>query len=415
MNKPQLITLFSAVFLALFSVPKVTAQIQNANVLNAPIDISKDFENYLNTFYFADELASFDPQTGKGTVKYLRYDYKTRQAFNNFEMKPVEVVANEFPTTEYEASPVLPFQIQFVSDRTLRIKMTSGPQFRPEKESLMLVDGVAPNHPELWKYAKIEGGFKFTSKHGSVEIQTKPWHVRIYDEKGKLLTGTLHNSDFANTYTPTLPFSYVRRSSDYSRSMGASFSLEPDEKLFGCGESFTQFNKRGQKVVIWTDDANGIQNETMYKPIPFYMSSRGYGVFMHHSTPITVDFGKYYGSANEMYIGDDEADLFYFIGEPKEILDEYTNLTGKAAMPPLWSFGFWMSRITYFSEKEGREVAKNLRAYKIPTDVIHYDTGWFDVDWRNNYEFAKKRFDDPVKMMSDLKDDGFHVCLWQLP
>jgi len=67
-----------------------------------------------------------------------------------------------------------------------------------------------------------------------------------------------------------------------------------------------------------------------------------------------------FGSANEMYIGDDEADLFFFIGEPKEILDEYTNLTGKAAMPPLWSFGFWMSRITYFSEKEGRQVRQRF-------------------------------------------------------
>ena len=157
MNKPQLITLFSTVFFTLFSVSKTTAQIQNANVLNAPIDISKDFENYLNTFYFADELTSFDPQTGKGNVKYLRYNYQTRQAFNNMEMKPNPVVANEFPTTEYEVSPVLPFQIQFVSDRTLRIKMTSGPQFHPETASLMLVDGVAPNHPELWKYSKIEG------------------------------------------------------------------------------------------------------------------------------------------------------------------------------------------------------------------------------------------------------------------
>lgn len=94
----------------------------------------------------------------------------------------------------------------------------------------MLVDGVAPNHPELWKYAKIEGGHSYTSKHGKVEILTKPWHVKIYDEKGKLLTSTLHDTDFKNTYTPTLPFSYVRRNSDYSRSMGAAFSLEPDEK-----------------------------------------------------------------------------------------------------------------------------------------------------------------------------------------
>lgn len=404
-----------SLIIAIVAVHKSDAQIQNADVLNAPVDVSKDFENYLNTFYFANELASFDPATGKGTIKYERYNYKTRQAFNNMMMKPDTVAANEFPATEYEASPVLPFSIEFVSERTLRFKTSSGPQFNQPKESLMLINGTAPNRPEGWKYSKTATGHKYISKYGSVEIQTNPWHVRVFDAKGKLLTGTMHNSDFASTYTPVLPFSYVRRNSDYSRSMAPVFSLEPDEKIFGCGESFTQFNKRGQKVVLWTDDANGVQNETMYKPIPFYMSSRGYGVFMHTSTPVTVDFGKYFANANKMMIGDDEADLFIFIGEPKDILDEYTNLTGKASMPPLWSFGLWMSRITYFSEKEGREVAKNLRKHKIPSDVIHFDTGWFDVDWRNNYEFASKRFDDPAKMMADMKKDGFNVCLWQLP
>ncbi|MDO3695354.1 glycoside hydrolase family 31 protein [Wenyingzhuangia sp. chi5] len=403
------------VFFGFVGVFTTQAQIQNEDLLNAPVDVSKDFENYQNTFYFADELASFDPKTGKGTVKYKRYQYQTRQAFNNMLVKPDTVAANEFPSTEYAASPELPFQIQFVSDRTVRIKMESGPQYNQPEESLMLVNGVAPNHPELWTSAKTKNGYEYTNANGKVEINTKPWHVKVYDAKGKLLTSTLHNNDLQNTYTPVLPFSYVRRNSDYSRSYAAVMSLQPGEKIFGCGESFTKFDKRGQKVVLYTDDANGVQNETMYKPIPFYMSSRGYGVFMHTSTPITVDFGKYFNGANKMMIGDDVADLFIFLGEPKDILDEYTNLTGKAEMPPLWSFGFWMSRITYFSEKEGREVAKNLRKYKIPSDVIHFDTGWFDVDWRNNYEFASKRFEDPVDMMADMKEDGFKVCLWQLP
>ena len=407
-----ILSIFALIFCLTSS---VWAQVQNENVLNAPIDISEDFENYQNTFYCADELVAFDPKTGKGTIKYLRYNYETRQAFDNMLMKPVLSEANEFPATEYEATPELPFQLQFVSDRTIRIKMTSGPQFHKEEESLMLVDGTAPNNPELWKSSTIEGGYKFTSTHGSVELMAKPWHVKIYDEQGKLLTSTLHADDVTNTYTPVLPFSYVRRNSDYSRSMAPVFSLEPDEKIFGCGESFTQFNKRGQKVILFTDDANGVQNETMYKPIPFYMSSRGYGVFMHTSSPIAIDFGKYFSGANKMMLGDDVADLFIFLGEPKAILDEYTDLTGKAAMPPLWSFGFWMSRITYFSEEEGRNVAKNLRKYKIPSDVIHFDTGWFDVDWRNNYEFSADRFNDPVDMLADMKEDGFHVSLWQLP
>lgn len=408
---------FLIVFSIFFTVENtLNAQIQNTNVLNEAPDISKDFEDYKNTFYLADELTNFNPETGVGKIKYLRYNLATRQAFNNMLSKLDSVGANEFPATEYAEFPELPFTIQFVSDKTIRIKMSSGPQYRKAEPSLMLVNGEASVDKKSWSYSKTANGHRYTSTDGSsVVINTKPWEISIYDAKGKLLTSTVHITDVANTYTPVTPFSFVRRAEDYSRSMNAVFSLSPDEKIFGCGESFTQFNKRGQKVIFWTDDANGVQNESMYKPIPFYMSSRGYGVFMHTSSPITADFGKYFNATNSIYIGDDEADLFIFLGEPKTILDEYTNLTGKAEMPPLWSFGFWMSRITYFSEKEGREVAKNLRKYKIPSDVIHFDTGWFDVDWRNNYEFASERFNDPVNMLSDLKDEGFEVCLWQLP
>jgi alpha-D-xyloside xylohydrolase len=113
-------------------------------------------------------------------------------------------------------------------------------------------------------------------------------------------------------------------------------------------------------------------------------------------------------------IGDDEADIFIFLGGPKDILNEYTNLTGKAPMPPLWSFGFWMSRITYFSEAEGREVTRKLRGNKIPSDVLHFDTGWFETDWRCDYQFSKSRFTDAAKMMADFKTLGFRTSLWQL-
>ena len=74
-----------------------------------------------------------------------------------------------------------------------------------------------------------------------------------------------------------------------------------------------------------------------------------------------------------------------------------------------------MSRITYFSEADGRNVANLLRKNGIPSDVIHFDTGWFGTDWRCDYQFAKDRFPDPQKMISDLKAQGFRTCLWQLP
>jgi alpha-D-xyloside xylohydrolase len=71
-------------------------------------------------------------------------------------------------------------------------------------------------------------------------------------------------------------------------------------------------------------------------------------------------------------------------------------------VPLLWSFGFWMSRITYKSEEEVRDVAAKLREHKVPADVIHLDTGWFETDWRSNYQFSTSRFHDPAKMIADL-------------
>ena len=217
------------------------------------------------------------------------------------------------------------------------------------------------------------------------------------------------------TYAETIPFSFVRRKLDFGRQMTAAFELLPDEKIFGCGESFTRLNKRGQKIVAYTRDGMGVQNQWMYKPVPFFMSSSGYGMFVHTSTPVTFDFGHGFDAANVIYTGDEVLDLFVFLGEPKDVVSEYTAVTGRSPVPPLWSFGLWMSRITYKSEAEVRDVAAKLRQYKVPCDVIHLDTGWFETDWQCNYKFSAARFNDPAKMIADLAQQGFHICLWQLP
>lgn len=399
--------------IVLLAAGRTIAQTESNGLLNEPVDISPDFRNFANTYFLADSLVSFDPVSASGTIQWQRNRYFRRMAFDNelAVLRPSQSIV--FPTTEYPVNPVLPFSIQFISPRSLRIRMNTGFVTHEEKDSLMLVKEPATDHS--WQYSKTPNGYLYSSAFGSVLIKPSPWHIEIRDKNGKLLTATNHASDNDGTFTPVVPFSFVQRSSDMTRSVAASFSLSPGEKIFGCGESFTRLDKRGQKIVLWTDDANGIQNPTMYKPIPFFMSSNGYGMFMHTSSPITCDFGASFNAVNTLMVGDDELDLFIFIGSPKEILNEYTNVTGKSPMPPLWSFGFWQSRITYSSEKEVREVAANLRQYKIPADVIHLDVGWFETDWRTDYKFSTTRFTDPVKMISDLKKDGFHISLWQLP
>ncbi|MNJ42848.1 Alpha-xylosidase [compost metagenome] len=138
-------------------------------------------------------------------------------------------------------------------------------------------------------------------------------------------------------------------------------------------------------------------------------------MFIHSTAPITLDIGKEYDAANTIYMDDDSLDLFFFFGDPKEVLTEYTALTGRSPLPPLWSFGLWMSRITYDSEAQTREVAQKLLDNQIPCDVIHLDTGWFEEDWRCDYEFSHTRFDDPQKMIDDLRKQGLRVSLWQIP
>src|SRR5690606_39258561 len=147
------------------------------------------------------------------------------------------------------------------------------------------------------------------------------------------------------------------RSTDYSRSIAASFSLSPGEKIVGCGESFTSLNKRGQKIVLYTVDAQSTASSQMYKPIPFFMSSRGYGMFVHSSAPMSFDFGHTHDGSLCLYNGDDELDLFIFLGSPREVLAAYTELTGRSPLPPLWSFGLWMSRFSYKSQEEVMQVA----------------------------------------------------------
>jgi alpha-D-xyloside xylohydrolase len=384
-------------------------------IMNEAVDISPDFQDFANGYFLADSLASFDPETGRGTLKYVRHQYVTRLAFNNMLASLTPAAENIFPGNEYPAAPELHFAVELVSPRTVRIVAHSKPQVVEGEPSLMLVGGTAAQDRSGWQYSPVDGGHRYTSDHGSVTITEYPWHVELRDADGRLLTRTLHQADHAPSYTPVLPFSFVRKASDYSQEMAAVFELSPGEKIYGGGESFTQLDKRGQKLFLFLDDANGAENVGMYKPIPFFMSSRGYGMFVHSTAPMVFDFGRDFTGASTLMVGDDALDLFVFLGEPKAILDEYTDLTGKAPMPPLWSFGLWMSRITYFSEEDVRNVADSLRHYEVPADVIHIDTGWFETDWRSDYQFSRSRFDDPAAMMEDLRAMGFHVSLWQLP
>ena len=412
---------------AICSTGSAVAQIQtNAGVQylqGMQKDMSTDFYDLSNTYFLADSLVSFDSSKGEGLVQWKRYRLSPRQAFNLNGYWPVRMQMLDFPDAAYENDPSLKIKIDWISPRTARIRMLTTPvepkdtdqddvmfceTFKARKKGIP-IPVIQPNKPN-----SISFGLG-SSSYGSIEIQKYPFRIVIKDAKGKVLTQTRHLIDNDSTQVKLLPFSFIKRGSDNSRSINPVFLLSPGERIYGCGESFTSLNKVGQKVHLSVTDPQGPETDGMYKPVPFYFSNRGYGIFMHTSAPVTADFGASYIGAQRLFMADEQMDFFIFFGEPKDILNEYTNITGKSPMLPLWSFGTWMSRITYFSQDEGLEIARQLRKHKIPSDVIHFDTGWFGVDWQCDYEFAKERFKDPVGMLKQLSKDGFHTCLWQLP
>jgi alpha-D-xyloside xylohydrolase len=388
----------------------VCGQVVSGQVLGDPVDVSQDFRRMENVYFVGSRLGEFDAGAGRGKIQWDRYLLSTTLSFNKVDVGLARGKATEFPGTEYDADPSLPFSISFVSPRTVRLRFNSRDTGFDNSPSLML-DGV-PGSDRSWKVESTDAAITYSSAHGKVRIVKEPWAIEFYDAAGKRLTKT-NNINQPHSYFGTTPFSFVRRASDLARRFAATFDLAHDEKIFGAGESFGALNKRGQKINATTRDGMGVQSQLMYKPIPFFMSSNGYGMFVHTSAPVTFDFGQTYLQHNVVYSADDSMDLFVFLGDPKEVLSEYTAITGRSPVPPLWSFGFWMSRITYKSEEEVRDVAEKLRRHRIPTDVIHLDTGWFETDWRSNYEFSKTRFKDPAKMIADLRDQGFKVSLWQ--
>ena len=382
-------------------------------LMNQPLDMSTDFRDLSNTLFFADHLESFDAKSGEGLVNWKRGHLMPRQAFNTNGAQPRKMRMLDFPFTAYENDPNLKFKIDFVTPRTVRIRMLTTPVEPKPAASIMLAK--EPGRDGSWKVTETNDKIIYSSDYGTIQINKNPWRIVLKDKAGRILSQTAALSDADSTQVKYTPFCFVKRGSDNARRINPVFTLTADEMIFGCGESATGLNKAGQKVNLFVTDPQGPETDQMYKPIPFFMSNRGYGMFMHTSAPVTCDFGATYIGLNKMFMGDENLDLFVFFGEPKDILDEYTDLVGKPGMPPLWSFGTWMSRITYFRAKEGYAGAANSRKNKDPCDVIHFDTGWFDVDWQCDYKFSENRFQNPQQMLKDLRSQGFHVCLWQLP
>ncbi|MDR2701826.1 MAG: alpha-xylosidase [Spirochaetaceae bacterium] len=194
-------------------------------------------------------------------------------------------------------------------------------------------------------------------------------------------------------------------------------SLSVGELVYGLGERFGPLVKNGQTVDIWNADA-GTASEQAYKNIPFYMSNRGYGVFINNPGKVSLEIGSEKTSRVQFCVNGETLEYFIIYGpEPKAVLERYTALTGRPAMPPEWSFGLWLSTsfTTSYDEKTVMSFIDGMEERKIPLSVFHFDCFWMKgFNWCD-FTWDKSTFPDPAGMLSRIKAKGIKICVWINP
>ncbi|GAE93437.1 alpha-xylosidase [Gracilibacillus boraciitolerans JCM 21714] len=201
--------------------------------------------------------------------------------------------------------------------------------------------------------------------------------------------------------------------------MRGQLRLGVGEYLYGLGgERFTPFVKNGQTVDIWNKDG-GTSSEQSYKNIPFYLSSKGYGIFVNHPEQVSFELGSETVSRSQFSVEGGEYLDYYFINgpTPKEVVSRYTELTGKPALPPAWSFGLWLSTsfTTEYNEETVNHFVDGMTEREIPLSVFHFDCFWMkEFEW-SNFIWDRRNFPDPEGMLHRLKEKGLKICVWINP
>jgi alpha-D-xyloside xylohydrolase len=194
-------------------------------------------------------------------------------------------------------------------------------------------------------------------------------------------------------------------------------ALGVGECIYGLGERFTPFVKNGQTVEMWNEDG-GTGTEQAYKNVPFYITNRGYGVFVNHPERVSFEVASENVERIQFSVPGECLEYFVIYGpSPKEVLSRYTALTGRPALPPAWSFGLWLSTsfTTSYDEETVTSFIQGMADRDIPLHVFHFDCFWMKEFHWCNFEWDKRVFPDPQAMLKRLKSRGLHICVWINP
>jgi len=194
-------------------------------------------------------------------------------------------------------------------------------------------------------------------------------------------------------------------------------SLGIGENVYGFGEHFTPFVKNGQSLDMWNEDG-GTNSEYAYKNVPFYITSSGYGVLVNHPGNVSFEVGSHHVSRVQFSAEGHSVDYYLFGGATmKQVLQQYTALSGRPPLLPEWSFGLWLttSFTTNYDEKYIIENIDRMAALDIPLSVFHFDCFWMrELTW-TSFLWDERFFPNPQELIARIKEKGLKICMWINP
>jgi alpha-D-xyloside xylohydrolase len=256
-----------------------------------------------------------------------------------------------------------------------------------------------------------EGFLKIYSGSLRLEINKANWKMIFYRGSEKLTDSGWRDLAYVKTDWRGLAYDDGGIHDTYMRER---LSLSVGELIYGFGERFTPFIKNGQTVTIWNEDG-GTSTEQSYKNIPFYISNRGYGVFVNHPEKVSFEVSSEMVKKVQFSVSGEELDYFILNGPSmKEVLTRYTDLTGKPSLPAPWTFGLWLSTsfTTNYDEATVNSFVDGMLNRGIPLKVFHFDCFWMKEFHWSDFIWDSRVFPDPVGMLKRLKEKGLKICVW---
>lgn len=283
--------------------------------------------------------------------------------------------------------------------------------------------GVKKREPEFELYQKEEQPLTVTSDEEkltvtsgglTLEIGKKNWYM-AYRRGNEVITRSAAK-DLACMKTDWKGDAYDKGDGTETY-MRQQLTMGVGELIYGLGERFTAFTKNGQSVAIWNEDG-GTSTYQSYKNIPFYISNKGYGVFVNHPEKVEFEIGTEQVTKTAFSVEGGYLDYYLFNGPSmKEVLERYTDLTGKPSLPAPWTFGLWLSTsfTTNYDEETVMSFVDGMLDRGIPLRTFHIDCFWMKEFHWTDFVWDSRVFPDPKGMLSRIKAKGLNICVWINP